>query len=143
MGRRKRRGPTEPGLKIGEPSIPPDKRDVRMSADDQGGPLSRSKPGNVRVQLGAVDGDVNEQDPQQQPGVRHDVQRQRIGKRIGMGIDVPTNGQYGGHGRERVEYAGVTDIPRVDDGVGEPCREELQGRGVRRGMAVRDDGEAQ
>jgi hypothetical protein len=113
-----------------------------MPAHDERRPFASCDARDVRAELGAIDGDVNEQDDQL-PSIAFDhVENQALGHVAGQYVDVAAYGEHRSHLGKAVQHVEIADVTGVQDDVGLELAQPLPCRRVRLGMRVGHDGQA-
>ena len=118
----------------------PDERHVRVPAHHGLRPVRARHRRDLRAQLGAVNADVNHEDPQQRLwvlGATHQVQRQQVRQVRRVDVDVAANRMHRSDTRKLVEHLEIPDVPRVQDGVRRACRQVLGRPRMRLRVGVR------
>ncbi len=136
MGSRKRRGPTDPGLKTASPlSIP---RNGTCEC-----PQTTTPAPSLRASLAASARSLGPKTPmwrrrirQQRPRARPDVDRQHVGQSVRPGVDVAAHGEERGDLPQAVEHGEIADVARVQDGQRGQLGDERGGALVRGSVRV-------
>ncbi len=106
-----------------------------MTAHDQRCPLGFGQPDDLRTQLGAIDGDMDQQHPKRLVPTG-DIDREHVGNVRDPRIDVAAHRVEWGELTELVENGKVSNVPAVQNRVGLERREVVADRGVRLRVSV-------
>ena len=121
-------------------TVAPDEWHVRVPAHHDLRCLRTCHRRDLRAQLGAMNADVDQKHSQHRlrvAGAAHEIERQHVRQVGRTDVDVSANGEHGGDDRELREHPEISNVARVQDGVGRARRQVLGCLRVRLRVRVR------